>query len=206
MFHPNGWSSESHPGSNTDRKAAQWQPRCLPEAQLTALQPRGTPRFSQVSIKVELFCLWVKAYKPRFGQSPHLHPPVQPHQRMSQAGPGWQGMFQSLQAGEEAQQTTGLSRGADSGGQVSSAVGDHSSLLKCWGFFCRVDTIIKTIFLTSVIRFQEAIEKYQSVMKTEPSVVHYTNLAKERICFCLVKVSQRRIFFDMFLYWRYESF
>lgn len=36
-------------------------------------------------------------------------------------------------------------------------------------------------------RHQEAIEKYESVMKTEPDVVYYTNLAKERICFCLVK-------------------
>ena len=38
------------------------------------------------------------------------------------------------------------------------------------------------------IRYQEAIDKYESVMKTEPNVPHYTNLAKERICFCLVKV------------------
>uniref|UniRef100_A0AAQ5XEK0 DnaJ homolog subfamily C member 3 n=1 Tax=Amphiprion ocellaris TaxID=80972 RepID=A0AAQ5XEK0_AMPOC len=37
-------------------------------------------------------------------------------------------------------------------------------------------------------RYQNAIEKYESVMKTEPNVQYYTNLAKERICFCLVKV------------------
>ncbi|XP_007551430.1 dnaJ homolog subfamily C member 3b [Poecilia latipinna] len=37
-------------------------------------------------------------------------------------------------------------------------------------------------------RFQEAIEKFESVMKTEPNVEFYTNLAKERICFCLVKL------------------
>uniref|UniRef100_I3JS59 DnaJ homolog subfamily C member 3 n=1 Tax=Oreochromis niloticus TaxID=8128 RepID=I3JS59_ORENI len=36
-------------------------------------------------------------------------------------------------------------------------------------------------------RHQEAIEKYESVMQTEPNVPYYTNLAKERICFCLVK-------------------
>ncbi|KAM7366336.1 hypothetical protein PAMP_015784 [Pampus punctatissimus] len=36
--------------------------------------------------------------------------------------------------------------------------------------------------------YQGAIDKYESVMKTEPSVPHYTNLAKERICFCLVKL------------------
>lgn len=38
------------------------------------------------------------------------------------------------------------------------------------------------------IRYQEAIDKYESVMKTEPNVQYYINLAKERICFCLVKV------------------
>ncbi|XP_037539667.1 dnaJ homolog subfamily C member 3b [Nematolebias whitei] len=37
-------------------------------------------------------------------------------------------------------------------------------------------------------RYQESIEKYESVMKTEPSIPFYTNLAKERICFCLVKL------------------
>ncbi|KAJ8281964.1 hypothetical protein COCON_G00044830 [Conger conger] len=41
--------------------------------------------------------------------------------------------------------------------------------------------------LISEQRYQEAIEKYESVMKTEPSVPFYTNKAKERICFCLVK-------------------
>lgn len=32
MLHPNGGSTESHPGSDTDHKATQWQPCCLPEA------------------------------------------------------------------------------------------------------------------------------------------------------------------------------
>lgn len=41
------------------------------------------------------------------------------------------------------------------------------------------------------MRYEEAIDKYESVMKTEPNVAYYTNLAKERICFCLVKVGQR---------------
>uniref|UniRef100_A0A674BJH5 DnaJ (Hsp40) homolog, subfamily C, member 3b n=1 Tax=Salmo trutta TaxID=8032 RepID=A0A674BJH5_SALTR len=36
-------------------------------------------------------------------------------------------------------------------------------------------------------RYQEAIDKYESVMRTEPNVPYYTNKAKERICFCLVK-------------------
>lgn len=35
--------------------------------------------------------------------------------------------------------------------------------------------------------FHQAIEKYESVMKTEPNVMFYTNLAKEKICFCLVQ-------------------
>ncbi|RVE60462.1 hypothetical protein OJAV_G00181310 [Oryzias javanicus] len=38
-------------------------------------------------------------------------------------------------------------------------------------------------------RYQDAIDKYESVMKTEPNVPLYTNLAKERICFCLVKLN-----------------
>lgn len=40
--------------------------------------------------------------------------------------------------------------------------------------------------------YQEAIDKYESVMKTEPNVPFYSNLAKERICFSLVKVSGGR--------------
>ncbi|XP_029609758.1 dnaJ homolog subfamily C member 3 isoform X2 [Salmo trutta] len=36
-------------------------------------------------------------------------------------------------------------------------------------------------------RYQEAIVKYESVMRTEPNVPYYTNKANERICFCLVK-------------------
>ncbi|MEQ2262060.1 hypothetical protein XENORESO_002786 [Xenotaenia resolanae] len=35
---------------------------------------------------------------------------------------------------------------------------------------------------------QEAIEKFESAMTTEPNIQFYTNLAKERICFCLVKL------------------
>ncbi|XP_064184934.1 dnaJ homolog subfamily C member 3b [Anguilla rostrata] len=41
--------------------------------------------------------------------------------------------------------------------------------------------------LISEQRYQEAMEKYESVMKTEPNIPFYTNKAKERICFCLVK-------------------
>lgn len=49
MLHPNGGSTESHPGSDADHKATQRQPRCLPEAQHAALQPRRSPRVTQVS-------------------------------------------------------------------------------------------------------------------------------------------------------------
>ncbi|KAL2079620.1 hypothetical protein ACEWY4_025364 [Coilia grayii] len=42
--------------------------------------------------------------------------------------------------------------------------------------------------LISDQRFQEAIDKYESVMKTEPNVPFYTSKAKERICHCLVQI------------------
>ncbi|XP_049613907.1 dnaJ homolog subfamily C member 3b isoform X2 [Syngnathus scovelli] len=41
--------------------------------------------------------------------------------------------------------------------------------------------------LVQAERYREAIEKYEGVMKAEPHVPQYSNLAKERICFCLVK-------------------
>lgn len=47
----------------------------------------------------------------------------QPHSRVSEAGPGWQGVLQSLQASEEAQQAVGFSGGADSGGEVGASEG-----------------------------------------------------------------------------------
>ncbi|XP_041840367.1 dnaJ homolog subfamily C member 3-like [Melanotaenia boesemani] len=37
-------------------------------------------------------------------------------------------------------------------------------------------------------RYQDAIDKYESVTKRHRNVLYYTNLAKERICFCLVKL------------------
>lgn len=42
---------------------------------------------------------------------------------------------------------------------------------------------------SSLIRYQDAIGKFEAVMRTEADVPYYTNLAKEKICFCLVKVS-----------------
>lgn len=47
---------------------------------------------------------------------------------------------------------------------------------------------VVVLFLHLSNRYQEAIEKYESVMRTEPNVPFYTSKAKERICFCLVKV------------------
>lgn len=49
VLHPDGGPAESHPGPDADHEAAQRQPRCLPEAQHAALQPRRTPRVAQVS-------------------------------------------------------------------------------------------------------------------------------------------------------------
>lgn len=55
--------------------------------------------------------------------------------------------------------------------------------------------------------YEEAIDKYEAVMKTEPNVPFYTNLAKERICFSLVKVRQKQqrplnaAFMDPFTGW-----
>lgn len=37
-------------------------------------------------------------------------------------------------------------------------------------------------------RYEDAINKYDSVMKTEPEVPIYATRAKERICHCLSKV------------------
>ncbi|XP_041926221.1 dnaJ homolog subfamily C member 3b [Alosa sapidissima] len=41
-------------------------------------------------------------------------------------------------------------------------------------------------------RFQEAADKYELVMKTEPTVQFYTSKAKERICHCLVQIKRSR--------------
>lgn len=120
-----------------------------------------------------------------------LTPPVglclQPHPRVSEAGPGRQRVFQPLQAGEEAQQAAGFSRRADSHGAVSP-----SGRLLFQRNLNQPNYQTELRFLSfPAIRYQEAIDRYESVMKTEPNVAYYTNLAKERICFCLVKVWQR---------------
>uniref|UniRef100_A0A669BV21 DnaJ homolog subfamily C member 3 n=1 Tax=Oreochromis niloticus TaxID=8128 RepID=A0A669BV21_ORENI len=57
---------------------------------------------------------------------------------------------------------------------------------ECFSHYKQVKKLSKQ--LDSAEEHQEAIEKYESVMQTEPNVPYYTNLAKERICFCLVKI------------------
>ncbi|XP_021174744.2 dnaJ homolog subfamily C member 3b [Fundulus heteroclitus] len=62
----------------------------------------------------------------------------------------------------------------------------------CFGHYKQVKKLSKQLDSAEELiqegRFREAIEKYESAMKTEPNVQFYTNLAKERICFCLVKL------------------
>lgn len=38
------------------------------------------------------------------------------------------------------------------------------------------------------VRFDDAVSKYEAVMKTEPNVPHFTLLAKERMCHALAQV------------------
>lgn len=52
---------------------------------------------------------------------------LQPHPRVSEAGPGRQRVFQPLQAGEEAQQAAGFGGGVDSEGEVGDSVA-HTDL------------------------------------------------------------------------------
>uniref|UniRef100_A0A8C4I9Y7 DnaJ homolog subfamily C member 3 n=1 Tax=Dicentrarchus labrax TaxID=13489 RepID=A0A8C4I9Y7_DICLA len=63
---------------------------------------------------------------------------------------------------------------------------------ECFSHYKQVKKLSKQLDtaeeLIHMERYQEAIDKYESVMKTEPNVPYYTNLAKERICFCFVKV------------------
>lgn len=41
-------------------------------------------------------------------------------------------------------------------------------------------------------RYEDAVSKYEAVMKTEPNVAHFTLLAKERMCHALAKVRPRQ--------------
>ncbi|XP_061664099.1 dnaJ homolog subfamily C member 3b isoform X2 [Syngnathoides biaculeatus] len=63
---------------------------------------------------------------------------------------------------------------------------------ECLGHYKQVKKLSKQLDsaeeLIQAERYRDAIEKYEFVMKAEPHVVYYANLARERICFCLVKV------------------
>uniref|UniRef100_A0A8C2ED34 DnaJ homolog subfamily C member 3 n=1 Tax=Cyprinus carpio TaxID=7962 RepID=A0A8C2ED34_CYPCA len=90
--------------------------------------------------------------------------------------------------------------------QLHYSLGDHHDSLnqireclkldqddkECFAHYKQVKKLSKQLDsaeeLISEQRYQEAIEKYESVMRTEPNVAFYTNKAKERICFCLVKM------------------
>nr|XP_046174048.1 dnaJ homolog subfamily C member 3-like isoform X2 [Oncorhynchus gorbuscha] len=68
---------------------------------------------------------------------------------------------------------------------------------KCLSHFKQVKKLIKQLDSAEEHikeeSYQMAISNYESVMKTEPNVPYYTNKAKERICFCLVKRDPRNI-------------
>ncbi|XP_040039178.1 dnaJ homolog subfamily C member 3b [Gasterosteus aculeatus] len=63
---------------------------------------------------------------------------------------------------------------------------------ECFGHYKQVKKLSKQLDSAEELieqdRHQQAIDKYQAAMKTEPNVPFYTNRAKERICFCLVKL------------------
>uniref|UniRef100_A0A3P8PAG3 DnaJ homolog subfamily C member 3 n=1 Tax=Astatotilapia calliptera TaxID=8154 RepID=A0A3P8PAG3_ASTCA len=91
-------------------------------------------------------------------------------------------------------------------GKLHYSLGDHHESLnnvreclkldqddkECFSHYKQVKKLSKQLDSAEELieegRHQEAIEKYESVMQTEPNVPYYTNLAKERICFCLVKI------------------
>ncbi|XP_006627502.2 dnaJ homolog subfamily C member 3b [Lepisosteus oculatus] len=65
---------------------------------------------------------------------------------------------------------------------------------ECFSHYKQVKKLSKQLDsaeqLISESRYPEAIEKYESVMKTEPNVPFYTTRAKERICHCLSRNRQ----------------
>uniref|UniRef100_A0A4W4DYZ5 J domain-containing protein n=1 Tax=Electrophorus electricus TaxID=8005 RepID=A0A4W4DYZ5_ELEEL len=72
---------------------------------------------------------------------------------------------------------------------------------ECFAHYKQVKKLSKQLDsaeeLISEQQYQEAIEKYDSVMRTEPNIPFYTTKAKERICFCLVKIKQAEEALDM---------
>ncbi|XP_063069395.1 dnaJ homolog subfamily C member 3a [Engraulis encrasicolus] len=68
---------------------------------------------------------------------------------------------------------------------------DHK---QCFGHYKHVKKLSKLIQSAEEFiqqqRYGDAVSKYESVMKTEPDVLQYTQQAKERICHCLSKDQQ----------------
>lgn len=78
MLHPYGRPTEGYPGPDANHKAAQRQPRRLPEAQHAALHPRRAPRLAQVSGNIDITLsspCWSKQPPPRT----HLVPSSAPY-------------------------------------------------------------------------------------------------------------------------------
>ncbi len=56
---------------------------------------------------------------------------------------------------------------------------------------CCIDSVavlFKRLPASCSFRFDEAVSKYEAVMKTEPNVHHFSLLAKERMCHALAQV------------------
>ncbi|XP_062850276.1 dnaJ homolog subfamily C member 3b [Trichomycterus rosablanca] len=72
---------------------------------------------------------------------------------------------------------------------------------ECFAHYKQVKKLSKQLDSAEALiaeqQYQDAIEKYESVMRTEPNVLFYTSKAKERICFCLVKNNQGQEAVDM---------
>ncbi|XP_048834795.1 dnaJ homolog subfamily C member 3a isoform X1 [Brienomyrus brachyistius] len=68
---------------------------------------------------------------------------------------------------------------------------DHK---QCFSHYKQVKKLNKQIASAEELiqqqRYEDAVSKYESVMKTEPDVRHYTHLASERICHCLSQNQQ----------------
>lgn len=126
---------------------------------------------------------------------------------MPETGSRPQAVLQPLQASQKAQQTDSVCRGTYPGAEVG-----------VWGliFMCHTCThrtlqlasqsagrrnkdrgmmaestllpspCVSTLMLP--FRYEDAVNKYEAVMKTEPNVQHFSVLAKERICHALTQV------------------
>lgn len=82
----------------------------------------------------------------------------------------------------------------DSLGEIRECLKLDQDDKECFAHYKQVKKLSKQMDsaeeLISEQRYQEAIDKYDSVMKTEPKIPFYTTKAKERICFCLVKIKE----------------